>query len=129
MQETFLKVYKNYGTYQGNSSEKTWMMRIAINVCKDFCRNGWNQKVDMVAELEKVYGSYENPFRDDTVIREIMKLPEKYKAVIILFYYQGLQTIEIANVLNISPSSVSVRLKRAKEKLKKALGGWYYDAD
>ena len=47
-QETFLKVYRNYAQFDGTAGEKTWVMRIAINVCKDYLRSAWNRRVSVV---------------------------------------------------------------------------------
>lgn len=58
---------------------------------------------------------------------EIMNLKPKYKEVILLFYYQDMKISEIARVLDAPESTVSVRLKRAREQLKKRLEGWYAD--
>ena len=62
---------------------------------------------------------------DDTLLQEIMRLKPKYKEVVLLFYYQDMKISEIARVLNAPESTVSVRLKRAREQLKKRLEGWY----
>ena len=67
------------------------------------------------------------PKEDDTLLREIMNLKPKYKEVILLFYYQDMKISEIARVLDAPESTVSVRLKRAREQLKKRLEGWYAD--
>lgn len=128
VQDTFLKVYKCYPQFKGDSEVKTWITRIAINVCKNYQRSSWWKHIDVAKSLEKVVAD-QNPesIQDDTLILEIMKLPYKYKEVILLFYYYDMPIREISLVLNISQSTVSVRLKRAREKLKSRLKGWYYD--
>ena len=61
--------------------------------------------------------------KDERITLFIAQLPQKLKEVVLLYYYQELSVKEIAKVLNISQSSVSGRLKRAKEKLKYEIGG------
>jgi len=69
----------------------------------------------------------ENSLEYETLSCEIMKLSVKYREVVMLFYYQGLKISEISVVLQMPESTVSVRLKRAREQLKKKLKGSYYD--
>lgn len=66
-------------------------------------------------------------FRDDTVILAIRQLKPKYREVVLLFYYQELKVKEIAGILGISESAVTVRLTRAREQLKGKLERWYLD--
>ena len=116
LQETFLRAYKGYGKYREDSSEKTWISKIAINVCKDLLKSSWSKKVDLVLELpEKPAGNNE---RDDELLQEVMMLPAKYKEVIILYYYQEFKIKEMSKILGISETAINKRLARAKEKLK-----------
>jgi len=129
VQDTLVKICKNYDKFKGNSEVKTWVMRIAINVCKNYLRSSWWKRIDESAILEDipVYSNYETNVQDDAVIAEIMKLPPKYKDVIILYYYQEMKIRQISNVLKIPEATVSTRLSRAKNILKDKLGGWYYE--
>ena len=124
VQDTFIKVYNSYSQFRGKSSEKTWIMRIAINVCKNYLRSSWWKHVKESAVLDDI-PARENAVRDDTLLLEVMKLSRKYKEVVLLFYYQDMKIREIAEALQIPESTVSVRLKRAREKLKSNLGRDY----
>jgi RNA polymerase sigma-70 factor (ECF subfamily) len=77
--------------------------------------------------LESIAVEDDTAKADDTVILTVMKLPEKYKDVILLFYYQDLRIKEISRALEISENAVSLRLKRAREILNRKLKGWYFD--
>lgn len=126
VQDTWLKVYRNYDKFDANSSEKTWIMRIAINVCKDYLRSAWHRKVnvqDVLAEIPVDGETHE----DDTLLIEIMRLKPHYREVILLFYYQDMKISDIAKVTGSPESTVSVRLKRAREQLRKRLEDWYDD--
>lgn len=128
MQDTFVKVYKNYSRFKGESSEKTWIMRIAINVCKNYQRTFWWKRIDLKDAIESaVINSDTNNLEEEDVLKEVMKLPRKYKEVILLFYYQEMKVKEVAEALDIKEATVATRLKRAREKLKFSLKGWYYD--
>ena len=56
-----------------------------------------------------------------------MKLPQKYKEVILLYYYYELKIPEISQVLGIPSGTASIRLKRGRERLKETLEDWYYE--
>ena len=128
VQDTFFKVFRNYGSFEGRSDEKTWITRIAINVCKNYLRNPWRKHVDESTALESIpYDGGLDGGQDDIVVSEIMKLPAKYKDVILLYYYQDMSTREISGILNIPEATVSTRLGRARGKLKNELKGWYFD--
>ena len=124
VQETFLKVYRNLGSFRGECSEKNWIMKIAMRVCYDMNRSGWarffNRRVtpEMLPEASVPFEE-----RDDALANAMMRLPVRLREVILLYYYQGLTVNEIAEVLGITQPSVSNRLKRGRDKLKTALEG------
>lgn len=128
VQDTMLKVFVNYREFRGQAAEKTWIMRIAINVCKDYLRKSWWKRLEADAALENIPAPGDvHDAADDTLMRQVMLLPSKYKEVILLFYYQGMKITEIAEALQIPDRTVSTRLKRARERLKSDLKGWYYE--
>ena len=128
VQETFIKVYKSMESFRGESSEKTWLMRIVINICKDMRRAGWFKYVDQRISLANLpHAQYTFTEKDNTITTEIMRLPRKQMETMLLYYYQGMSVYQIAEALGISVPSVSTRLKRAREQLKKTLEGGLYD--
>ena len=123
-QETFLRAYRAIERFRGTSSPKTWLTRIAINVCKDMSHKRSRQPL----VLEKLpEASSDDVSGDDSVINEVMLLPPKYRTVILLRYYQELDVKEIAHVLGLTRTAVSVRLNRAREMLRIRLKTWYFD--
>ncbi len=128
VQETFVKAYRNLDSFRGDSSEKTWLMRIAMNTCKDMRRTGWFRFVDRKVSLDNLpEASYDFSAEDDTLTAEIMQLPRKQMEVVLLYYYQGMTVYEVASALDIAVPSVSARLKRAREQLKVVLEGGQVD--
>ena len=124
VQETFIKVYRSMGSFRGESSEKTWIMRIALNTCRDMRRSGWFRLFDRRVPMEQLpEASVPFTAEEDSLIGEVMKLPFRLREVILLYYYQDMNVNEIANSLGLSQSSVSGRLKRGRDKLKTALEG------
>ena len=123
-QETFLKLYRTLDNYRGDCSEKTWIMKIATRVCYDMNHSGWFRFMNRHVTPEMLPAEEAPEKRNDAELAEaVMKLPYKLREVILLYYYQGMNVNEIADALNLSHSSVSGRLKRGREKLKKMLEG------
>ena len=104
--------------------EITWIMKIAINTCYNINHSGWfrffNHGVTPEMMPDEAVQTDES---DEELTIAITKLPIKLREVILLHYYQGLKVNEIADALGISQSSVSGRLKRGRERLKKLLEG------
>ncbi|MFR3186263.1 MAG: sigma-70 family RNA polymerase sigma factor [Ruminococcus sp.] len=121
-QETFLQVWNKYETFENKSSEKTWITRIAINRCKNCMRASWFKRIS-IEELPEIFesDSSEMILNKGTISLEIMKLPQKYREVILLYYYQELSVKEISAVLNQKETTILQRLKRARECLKPRL--------
>ncbi|MDI9521217.1 MAG: sigma-70 family RNA polymerase sigma factor [Bacillota bacterium] len=120
--ETFLKAYKNFEGFRGDSSEKTWLMRIAVNVCRDMQRTSWFLYVNRRITPDMLPETADEPEpNEDSLLLEILNLPKKLREVVILYYYQNYDTSEIADLLGIARSSVSSRLQRARTKLREVL--------
>ena len=122
VQDTFIKVYRNMNGFRGDSSEKTWIMKIAMNTCHDIHRSNWFKMIDHRISPEMLPEA-SVPFDkdEDDLVEAVMQLPIKLREVILLYYYQDMHITEIADSLNLSQSSVSGRLKRAREKLRTVL--------
>ena len=129
VQETFLKAYRGYDRFRGQSSEKTWLCHIAVNVCRDYRRGSWFRHMDRRVTPDMLpEASAEPDGQDIDLTLAIMNLPNKLREAIILYYYYDMGTEEIAEALGIAQSSVSNRLKRGREKLRRALEGRDQDA-
>lgn len=125
-QEVFIKVAKNISKFEKRSSEKTWLIRITVNTCKDYLKSSWNKKVIQMEEIESntTLNSDENILEKEQsslIIQEILNLPIKYKDILLLYYYQDFSTPDISKILNIPEASVRTRLRRARELIKDKL--------
>ena len=125
VQETFLKAYRALPAFRGECSEKTWLMRIALNVCRDMTRSAWFRHTDRRITPEDLpqRAADGKPDENEALAQAILLLPRKYKDALLLYYYQDMRQDEVALALNTTPSNVSKRLKRAREKLRAILEG------
>ena len=130
VQETFLKFYRSRNAYRGEASAKTYLTRIAVNTCRDALRSAWVRHVDRRITLDMLPDPGETrDERNRELAAAVMNLPRKLREVILLYYYQDIDTRGIAELLGISQPAVSGRLKRAREKLRHALKGWDLDEE
>ena len=122
VQDTFLKVYKNIDVFRGECSEKTWLMRIAVNTCRDMIHSAWFRHLDRRITPEQLPESCEQTDEEavDLTI-EVMRLSQKHREVILLYYYENMTTDEIAQALGVAKSTVSVRLEQGRQNLRKML--------
>ena len=125
VQETFLRALRAWPHFRGESSEETWLTRIAINVCKNELRSPWRRRRAPAESLDTLAVEGPDP-EDDTLVRAVSHLPLKYREVVVLYYYREWSTTQIAQRLGISVSTVTVRLSRARKMLHERLEGWYY---
>ena len=130
VQETFIRAYRHLNDYRGESSEKTWLTAIAMNVSRDMLRTAWflhqSRSTDIDTLPEQPAGF---EFPDNTVLTEVMHLPAKYREVILLRYYEGLKLKEVASALGLSDGRVRSRLNKANELLRDRLKEWYYNEE
>ena len=116
MQDTFVKVWRRMEQFQNRHelSEKAWIMKIALNTCRDYKRTAWFRHIDMRTSIEELPEPVApTPEVSRELFIDIMNLPAKYKQVILLHHFQNLNQSETAQALGISRTSVSKRLKKA----------------
>lgn len=125
--EALYKAYKGYSRFRGDSSEKTWITQIAINVCKSYMRKASFKEITSSNYISLTYASEDEAvagFRSEesvALLNAVYALPDKYKQVILLRYYQQLSVSEIAKILKEKENTISVRIRRARALLKDAL--------
>ena len=128
VQETFVKAYRALPGFRGECSMKTWLMRIAINTCRDMQRGSWLKHISRTVSLDQLAEPSESFSEEALAVNiEIARLPVKLRETVLLYYYQNMKIEEIADILGIAVSSASERLKRAKEKLRYALKEVYFN--
>lgn len=116
LQDTFMKVWRGMSSFEGRdgSSPKTWIMRIAINTCKDYKRTAWLRHVDRSKAIEDLPLAFHDVTAESReVFQDVMRLPGKLKQVILLYYFHDMTMAETAEALGLSRATVQNRLKKA----------------
>lgn len=124
VQETFLKAYLHMKQLRDDSREKSWLARIAVNVCRDMLRSPWMIHTDRRVQPEDVHRTAEVSDRAQGSLGEaVMNLPVKLREAVTLRYVYGFDIHETAKILGITPSAVSRRCGDARARLKDELEG------
>ncbi|MCD7034349.1 sigma-70 family RNA polymerase sigma factor [Metabacillus sp. GX 13764] len=121
-QEVFIRCYRNLDQYRGEAGYKTWLYKIAINRCKDELKSRWFTFHQIKEKAGKRTASAEQSFLDRQRKKDlselVLRLPLKYREVIMLHYYEELKMEEIKLLLGMNISTVKTRLRRGKMLLK-----------
>lgn len=118
VQEVFLRLFGHGGELAGEEHLRRWLLRVTVNYCKDVLKSPWRKRR---APLEAAALPAFRAPEEQGLYEAVMALPEKYRTVLDLFYYEELSVREIAELLRIGPSAVTTRLSRARGKLKEKL--------
>lgn len=121
-QNVFIKYLVYEGEFENAEHEKAWFARATINLCKDFLKSAFRKNtVSMEYLSENTPAAQDEEKRE--VLRAVLSLPDKYKNAVYLHYYEGYTAGEIGKIIGKKENSVYTLLARAREKLKKILGG------
>ncbi|MGI6280406.1 MAG: RNA polymerase sigma factor [Acutalibacteraceae bacterium] len=115
VQNTFIKLMRDSTKFENEEHEKAWLIRTAINLCKDHYRHSWTKSVPLDEIKERESGEH---FEISDTLEKIMALPPKYKTAIYMYYYEGYSTVEIAKILRKNESTVRSFLHTGRKLLK-----------
>ncbi len=124
VQETFIRLIDKDPKFESEEHEKAWLIRTSTNICKNELKH-WrrkNENIDDHFELQT-----DNTIKTDGVFQDVMELPDKYKTVIYLYYYEGYDSAEIAEILKKPKSTIRNYLHEARNLLKERLGEHFYE--
>ncbi|MDP1421777.1 RNA polymerase sigma factor SigW [Peribacillus simplex] len=135
-QEAFVRAYVNIRSFNIQMKFSTWLYRIATNLCIDRLRKkkpdyyldaevagteGLNMYSQIASDMAKPEEEVESLELQETIQAEIMKLPDKYRSVIVLKYIEELSLKEISEILDLPVGTVKTRIHRGREALRKQL--------
>ena len=124
VQETFLRAYRSLHRFRGDCSEKTWLLRIAVNICRDMCKSAWHRHTDRRVMIENLPLPVSPPDEMHiALIDALLLLPQKEREAVLLHHYHGLTQKETARALGVTQPAVTLRLKKAYALLRQTLEG------
>ncbi|HWJ89541.1 MAG TPA: sigma-70 family RNA polymerase sigma factor [Flavisolibacter sp.] len=143
LQETHVAAYLNLSAFEGRASYKTWIAKIMVHKCLYKLSHGPARKeASLDNEIHEnatpMFTPMSNANENRNVIRRefsrilensLQHIPLSYRTVFILREVEGFNTADTADLLNITPMNVKVRLNRAKSMLQKLLEGHYSSSD
>ncbi len=114
-QTAFIRAYKSIRSFQGRSSFRSWVCRIAINICCDHARKESRRR-----DIQEQIPEPEQTGRDESSVMDLMNcLPADARTALVLFYIEGLSSQELADALGCSPQAARGRLHRAREAFRR----------
>ena len=115
--DVFVKLLKTNTAFENDRHEKAWLTRTAVNLCKDRLKSWWHKREPIDGEV----AAENSGFEIDETLQVVLRLPLRYKDVIVLHYYEGYKTDEIAEILRRPHSTIRNHLSEARKLLKGVL--------
>lgn len=120
-QTVFLKYLLYPGRFETAEHERAWFIRVTINACNDWLRSLTRRQALPLEVLAQE--SAHMPEGDQSLLEAVLALPQKYRDVIYLYYYEEYSAVEIARILHRRENTVYTWLARARTLLRERLGG------
>lgn len=120
-QTVFLKYILYSGAFENDEHEKAWFIRVTVNACKDFMKGLWRHPTASLEVLSEEAAAISDDHRE--LLEVVLALPQKYKDVIYLFYYEGYTAVEISKILRKNENTIYSLMSRGRALLKEKLGG------
>ena len=132
-QDVFLRYFRTGLTYESEEHRKAWLIRCAVNCAKNVAGSAWNRhrsRGELTENLDDPDNEpmascceeqFEKTERRLAVMNAVMKLPEKYRTVIHLFYFEDMSVAQISSAVGAGESTVKSQLSRARKGLKPLL--------
>ena len=118
-QEALLRYHTSEKQFESEQHIRAWLLRVAINCAKNLTRSFFRRNTVPLEEYMETLEFDSGQSRE--IFREVMNLPEKYRLVIHLYYYEDYSVAEIGRILGLTESNVKVRLSRGRKLLKEVL--------
>ncbi|HOD03164.1 MAG: ECF RNA polymerase sigma factor SigR [Firmicutes bacterium ADurb.Bin300] len=120
VQETFYHMMKSGKNFLSEEHEKAWLIRVATNICKNTFRSRWRKR-ESLESFENSQGV--DNVEIDEIFSAVLSMPDKYKTVVYLYYYEGYNSREISEMLGKPKSTIRNYLHEARNSLREKLGG------
>lgn len=126
-QEVFLIYFRVKPAFNDEEHRKAWLIRTAMNCSKRVVDSTYRKRIVPMDELEE--GSFQFQTKEENAVYlALQQLPEKYRIVLHLFYFEDMSIDQICKILNLKPTTVKVQLMRGREMMREKLKEEeYYD--
>ena len=124
-QTVFLKYLQSTQIFENQAHEKAWFIRVSINACKDLKKSFFHSRTVSLDTLVSQPAVQNSDNRE--VLETVLSLPQKYRNVIYLHYYEGYTAPQIGQLLGKKTNTIYTLLTRARLLLKEKLGGEDYE--
>ena len=118
-QEVFFRYIKKCPVFASKEHQKAWFLRVTLNCSKKFHASAWRRNTVPLDQQEFVF----EQLKENELHELLLTLPQKYRAVLHLFYYEDMPVAQISQILNKKPSTIRMQLTRARALLKEKLKG------
>ena len=122
-QTVFLKYVLSSVSFESEEHEKAWFIRVTINACKDLLKSFFHRHTISLDDVTERPAELPPDYRD--VWEAVISLPEKYRDVVYLHYYEGCTAPQISRILGKNVHTVYTLLTRSKQMLREKLGDGY----
>ena len=123
-QTVFLKYVLSSVSFESPEHEKAWLIRVTINACKDLLKSFFRSRTASLDEVLEQPAQLQPDHRE--VLEVVLSLPQKYRDVIYLHYYEGYTAPQISRILGKNVNTVYTLLTRSRQMLREKLGGDEY---
>ncbi|WP_122790461.1 RNA polymerase sigma factor [Intestinibacillus sp. Marseille-P6563] len=120
-QTVFLKYVLSSVCFESEEHEKAWFIRVTLNACKDLLKSFFRSHTVSIEEVLEQPAALPEDNRE--VLQAVLSLPQKYKDVIYLHYYEGYTAPQMSKLLGKNVNTIYTLLTRARQMLKEKLGG------
>lgn len=120
-QTVFLKHVLSSVAFESREHEKAWFIRVTVNACKDLLKSFFRSRTVPLEEIMEQPAQLSTDDRE--VLEAVLSLPQKYKDVVYLHYYEGYTAPQISRILGKNKNTVYTLLTRSRQLLREKLGG------
>lgn len=123
-QEVFIRLQDRQPVLK-EGSEKSWLLKVALNICRDRWRSAWARRVILGSKKLEIIpaddDAFEHRFEKEALMQAVHALPAATREVFLLHYFQGQTIDQIAEMLGAPPGTIASRLSRGRQRLKTML--------
>lgn len=123
-QTVFFKYYLSSAVFESDEHEKAWIIRVTINACKDWLKSRFRSRTVPLDEITEL--AAETSEENSDVLEAVLSLPEKYRDVMYLHFYEDYTAPQISKILHKNVNTIYTLLTRSKELLREKLEGEGY---